>query len=118
MATNFPAVDYSQFFTKGVDMRRCVLAVLLLGGGFAAQADAQTCNGTSRGANGQLVVEGDSERRVFTVLGQPTRVVPRENRYGAYAGEDWIYYVDGYNPKTVQVWIQGGRAISVCETLD
>lgn len=98
-------------------MSRFILAALILGCGFFAQAHAQTCNGTSRGANGQLVVEGDSERRVFKVLGQPTRVVPRENRFGAYAGEDWIYYVEGYNPKTVRVWIQGGHALSVCETL-
>ncbi len=99
-------------------MRHSWGLILLLSVLSVASADARECNGSSRGANGQLVIAGDSEQRVFKVLGQPTRIVPRQNRYGAYAGEDWIYYVDGYNPKTVRVWVDGGKARSVCETLD
>lgn len=78
---------------------------------------AQDCDGAIRGPGG-LVKAGDSEGRIMKALGKPDRFVPFENKYGARVGEEWIWYDNRYNPRTIRIVVSGSQAVLVCETSD
>ena len=98
---------------------RLIIAAIILATALPLQAQAQArgCDGTVRGKNG-LVKTGDTEGRIMKALGKPDRFVPFENKYGAYRGEEWIWYDTGFNPRTIRVIVSGTKAIAVCESKD
>ena len=62
---------------------------------------------------GGLVMDGDSVATLVQRAGQPNRIVPIENKFGAVIGETWEYYIDR---KMVSFVISGGKVLSITET--
>lgn len=58
----------------------------------------------------ETVMEGDSSSVLRKKGGEPTRIVPLQNVYGATIGERWEYDKNG---KTIHFTIKAGRVQSI-----
>lgn len=87
-------------------MRKIVLAIALLSLSAVALADSYRFSGG-------LVMDGDSVATLIKRAGQPSRIVPLENKFGANVGERWDYYIDD---KLVSFYVSGGRVTSISES--
>ena len=81
------------------------IVLVLLFAGAAGAADTATFGM-------KVITTGDSIAKVYQVAGEPTRVVPLENRYGAGMGERLEYHRGN---KVIQITIQGGRVVRISE---
>ncbi len=85
-------------------IRLTALAALVM----AARADAAD---TAR-CGYRVVTVGDSARAVRQACGEPARVVPLVNRFGAGVGERWEY---DRSDNTLLVWMAGGTVYQIDE---
>lgn len=92
-------------------MARILLSVLLLALSSTAFADAIRIKG-------KVISEGDTISHVHKILGNPDTIVQLENRYGGAVGQRYEYYLGGYNPKTVLIYLSNGRVQDAQVVLD
>lgn len=83
-------------------MKKAIVLILALLIAAPAVADAIRIKG-------KVISEGDSVGEVRKRLGKPDNIVQLENRFGGAVGQRYEYYIGGYNPKTVLIYISQGR---------
>ncbi len=98
-------------------MKQTLLVVFLLSFVTGATWASSECNGKTRGVKRGIVAEGDTERRVLNRMGEPDRTVQLHDGRGNPVGVEWVWYVHGHNPRTVRIWISGGKAQRVCDKM-
>jgi hypothetical protein len=77
----------------------------------ALAASAAHASGSHTESCGQSVITvGDPITKVSRACGEPWRIVPLENVFGAGMGERWEYE---RTTGMVQFWIQGGKVVRI-----
>lgn len=67
---------------------------------------ASAASVTTYRAGSRLLAIGDTSAKIRDALGEPAKVTPIENKYGAHVADWWVYY-DG--SKTIKFYIDDDR---------
>lgn len=84
-------------------MRTLILFVLVALAGSASALDSVNCGNN-------LVAKGDSTGKVIKACGQPDRISPIQNGFGATVGERWEYYKSN---KTIAIIISASKVARI-----